>query len=264
MIPSDGLVFRVDYRKGPGAASNVAADAIRNFVSGDLTNVTAITNPMAVTDGVDPEDAETIRQLAPAAFRQQTYRAVRTKDYCATADELPWVERAGARSRWTGSWHSVFVTPDPEGTFTVSQARREELEDLLDCRRLAGREVHVLDPRYRPVDVEITVCVEAGHIPSEVRDRVLRRIRGDAERPGLYDADSLTFGTPIYRLTLEAALRELRGVRAVKQVEIAARGRHSLREMELVYRVPDNEIIRLASDPRFPERGSVKVFTVGG
>jgi len=46
----------------------------------------------------------------------------------------------------------------------------------------------VLDPRDRPVDVEITVCVEAGHIPSEVRDRVLRRIRGDAERPGLYDA----------------------------------------------------------------------------
>ena len=93
---------------------------------------------------------------------------------------------------------------------------------------------------------------------------MLRRIRGDAERPGLYDADSLTFGTPIYRLTLEAALRELQGVRAVKLVEIAARGRHSLREMEMVYRVPDNENICLANDPRFPERGSVKVFAVGG
>ena len=86
----------------------------------------------------------------------------------------------------------VHSTGRPEGTFTVSQARREELENLLDCRRLAGREVHVLDPRYRPVDVEITVCIEAGHIPSEVRDRVLRRIRGDAEQAGLYDADSLT------------------------------------------------------------------------
>ena len=264
VIPSDGLLFRVDYRTGPGAAGNVAADVIRNFDANEWVNVTAINNPLSVTDGVDPEQAETIRQLAPAAFRERTYRAVRTKDYCATAEELPWVERAGARSRWTGSWHSIFVTPDPEGTFTVSQAHRKQLEDLLDCRRLAGREVHVLDPRYRPVHVEITVCVEAGHIPSEVRDRVLRRIRGDGETPGLYDADSLTFGTPIYRLTLEAALRELQGVRAVKRVQIAARGVHSIREMEMVYRVPDNQILRLASDPRFPERGSVKVFTEGG
>jgi len=80
----------------------------------------------------------------------------------------------------------------------------------------------------------------------------------------LYDAESLTFGTPIYRLTLEAALRALLGVRAVKRVKIAARGLHSIREMEMVYRVPDNQILRLANDPRFPERGSVKVFTEGG
>ncbi len=53
-------------------------------------------------------------------------------------------------------------------------------------------------------------------------------------------------------------------MRAVKRVGIAARGRHSLREMEMVYRVPDNEILRLANDLRLPERGSVKVFTEGG
>jgi len=38
-------------------------------------------------------------------------------------------------------------------------------------------------------------------------------VRGDAERPGLYDAESLTFGTPIYRLTLEASLRNKHQVR---------------------------------------------------
>jgi hypothetical protein len=173
------------------------------------------------------------------------------------------VDRAGARARWTGSWTTVFVTPDPQGTFTVSETRRAELEDLLDCRRQAGREVHVLDPRYRPVDLEITVCVEPGHAPSDVRDRVLARMRGDGSRGGYFDADALTFGTPIFRLTLEAALREVLGVRAVKGISIAARGLHARRELEPVYRVPDNQILRLASDPRFPERGSVKVYTEG-
>ena len=53
------------------------------------------------------------------------------------------------------------------------------------------------------------------------------------------------------------------GVRAVKGISIAARGLHARRELELVYRMPDNQILRLASDPRFPERGSVKVYTEG-
>ncbi|MCB9705524.1 MAG: baseplate J/gp47 family protein, partial [Myxococcales bacterium] len=197
VTPSDGTTFRVDYRSGPGTASNVAADVLRNFSDG-FTHVTAITNPLPVTDGVDPESAEEVRQLAPAAFREQTYRAVRTEDYCGAASELAWVDRAGARARWTGSWTTVFVTPDPQGTFKVSEPRRAELEDLLDCRRQAGREVHVLDPRYRPVDLEITVCVEPGYAPSEVRDRVLARMRGDGSRKGFFDVDSLTFGTPIY------------------------------------------------------------------
>lgn len=262
VTPSDGTTFRIDYRTGPGTASNVAADVLRNFGDG-FTNVDAVTNPLPVTDGVDPETAEEVRQLAPAAFRELTYRAVRTEDYCGVASELGWVDHAGARARWTGSWTSVFVTPDPQGTFRVSAERRAELEDRLDCRKQAGREVYVLDPRYRPVDLEVLVCVEPGHLPSEVRDRVLTRLRGDGARKGYFDADTLTFGTPIYRLTLEAALREVFGVRAVKAIWIAARGVHARREMELVYRVPDNQILRLASDPRFPERGSVKVTTEG-
>ena len=33
--------------------------------------------------------------------------------------------------------------------------------------------------------------------------------------------------------------------------------------METVYTVPDNQILRLAHDPRYPERGSIKVYTEG-
>jgi len=34
--------------------------------------------------------------------------------------------------------------------------------------------------------------------------------------------------------------------------------------METVYTVPDNQILRLAHDPRYTERGPIKVYTEGG
>lgn len=50
----------------------------------------------------------------------------------------------------------------------------------------------------------------------------------------------------------------------VRSIMIAARGIHVSRKLELRYVVPDNQVIRLANDPRTPERGSVKVYTEGG
>lgn len=91
----------------------------------------------------------------------------------------------------------------------------------------------------------------------------LLRLRGSGPERGYFHPDTLTFGTPIYRLTLEAALREVLGVRAVRRIRVAARGLHAIRDMETVYTVPDNQILRLAHDPRYPERGSIKVYTEG-
>ena len=114
------------------------------------------------------------------------------------------------------------------------------------------------------IDLEVTVCVKPGHLPSDVRDRVLLLLRGDGVTPGYFNPDSFTFGMPIHRLTLEAVIGAVPGVLAVRSITIAARGHHLRRPLEPVYRVPDNQILRLANDPRTPERGSVKVFTEGG
>ena len=147
-IPPDGTVFRARYRTGPGSAANLPADTIVNLADpndatqADLLSVAdAVTNPLAINSGIDPEAAEVIKQIAPEAFRALTFRAVRPEDYAEIAERLPWVQRAGARFRWTGSWLSSFVTADPRGAFTLSAERRRELADLMDCVRQAGREV---------------------------------------------------------------------------------------------------------------------------
>ena len=54
------------------------------------------------------------------------------------------------------------------------------------------------------------------------------------------------------------------GVLAVKNVRIGARAVHHMRDMEDLCVVPDDQILRLASDTRTPERGSIRVITEGG
>jgi len=81
---------------------------------------------------------------------------------------------------------------------------------------------------------------------------------------GYFSPDRFTFGMPIRRLTLEAIIGAVPGVLGVRSINIGARGVHLSRKLELRYGVPDNQVIRLANDPRTPERGSVKVYTEGG
>ncbi len=138
-IPSEGTVFEAQYRVGEGTASNVAADTVTLF-DPSAAFVEAVTNPLAVTSGEAPEPLDTVRQLAPEAFRAVTYRAVRAEDYAEAAERLPWVQRAGSSFRWTGSWLSVFTTPDPVGAPTLDDDRRRELGHQLDRFRQAGRE----------------------------------------------------------------------------------------------------------------------------
>jgi hypothetical protein len=269
-IPGDGTVFQVRYRTGPGSRANLPADTIINLsnpanpAETDLAGVLdAVTNPLAVTSGIDPEDPDVIRQLAPEAFRAITFRAVRPEDYAHIAERLPGVQRAGARFRWTGSWLSVFVTADPLGSFQLSPELRKEIANLMDAVRQAGREVFVRDPRYVNIDLIIEICVEPFAYGGQVKAAVLEALLGrKSVRPfkGFFDPDNFTFGTPLRRAALEAAIQEVSGVRAVEEIRIRARGITGWRVMdELTFEVHDDQIIRLQNDPKFPERGSLKI-----
>jgi hypothetical protein len=271
-IPGDGTVFQVRYRTGPGTRANLPADTIINLTNpanaaeADLTGVlVAATNPLAVTSGVDPESAETIKQLAPEAFRAITFRAVRPEDYAEIAERLPFVQRAGARFRWTGSWLSTFVTADPLGSFQLSSEQRTELANLMDCVRQAGREVFVRNPRFVNIDLEIRICIEPFAYAGQVKARVIEALLGrKGVRPtkGFFHPDNFTFGTPLRRAALEAVIQEVPGVRGVEQMRIRARGITDWRVFdELTFPVRHDQIIRLENDPRFPERGSLRIVT---
>jgi predicted phage baseplate assembly protein len=258
-------VFQVTYRLGNGTLGNVTAGTVTRCA---LALVQSVTNPLPATGGVDPETPAQVRQLAPDAFRAVTFRAVRPEDYAEAVERLPWVQRAGASFRWTGSWLTAFATPDPKGSFTVTAPERIEAQQQLDRFRQAGRPAYLLDPVYATLDLQIAICVATSAYRGEVEERVLEAlfgVKGIRPRPGFFSPDNFTFGTPLERSQLEAAIQDVEGVKAVERILIRRRGWFDWRVFwELAYVVAPNEVIRVENNPLLPERGAVKLDMKGG
>lgn len=269
--PTAGDVFRVTYRTGPGRAANVPADTITRMAEPPgtapplqslppgPTTVQSVRNPFAITNGRDPQALELARRIAPAAYKALVFRAVRDEDYRAQAERLDWVQEAGAVTRWTGGWASTFVSADPRGAFEISDARLEELRARLGAVRQVGRCVIARQPVFLPLDIKIAVCLEDGCAFGDVAARVIAALSPRAN--GFFRPDHFSFGDPLLRPALEAAITCIEGVRSVLQVQLRIRGRTAyfiFDTPELA--VADNRILKMENDPNRPGQGSIRVY----
>lgn len=269
-IPAPGSIFEVTYRVGGGARGNVAADAITQVdPASDPTGlIRSVTNPFPAEGGADEEADDAVRRLAPEAFRARPLRAVLPADYEAAAEELPWVQRAGTTVRWTGSWLTVFTAVDPRGGTEISSDRLREVFELLDRRRLAGHESYVLSPEFVSIDLEITVCAHSDAFRGDVHAAILEAL-GTARRPdgttGFFHPDRFTFGVPLERSALEAAIQRAHGVDGVRSILYRRRGQtRGFVHLPDRVTVGPSRIIRADNDPNRPERGSIRVYVEGG
>jgi hypothetical protein len=264
-IPADKTIMQVAFRLGSGSLDNVTANTLVHCI---LPVVSTVSNPLPAINGLDPETPAQIRQLAPEAFKALTFRAVRPEDYAEALERLPWVQRAGAAFRWTGSWLTAYATPDPRGSTVLSGVQRTDAFNQLDRFRQAGRPAYTLDPIYANLDLDIAVCVATSAYRGEVEQSVLKVLLGVREvrpRTGFFAPDNFTFGTPLERSRLEAAIQDVPGVEAVEEMSIRRRGWFDWRPLtELTYAVGPGEIIRLENNPDFPERGSLILRMRGG
>jgi hypothetical protein len=272
-LPAQGSLFEVEYRLGSGAKGNVPAGAVSALQvpsesSPLAAQLSAVDDPFPVVSGVDPESAAEIKMLAPEAYKSETFFAVRPEDYGAQAEKLGFVQRAQGSFFWTGSWLSAVTAVDPIGAFELSPSRRQQVEALLNCRRQAGRDVIVRDPKFVNLDLVIKLCLSRHAFAGQVRVRVLEALfgRGGA-RPirGFFDPDNFTFGTPLRRSALEAAVVAVEGVEAVTGMQIRAHGVTGFKDFEaLAYAVAEDELIRVENSALRPERGSVTLLLEGG
>lgn len=266
--PGEGTRFTVTGRLGGGTNGNVGPEALGHVVT-DLTGISRVRNPLAARGGSRPESPTEVRRTAPEAYRTQR-RAVTPADYVAVVEEHPDVQRAAARVRWTGSWHTVVVTVDRRGGRRVrgDEEFRSDVVSRLDARRLAGTDVELRDPVDVPVDLELAICVAPEVVRTEV-ERVVRRllsarVHGDGTR-GLFHPDDWSFGDTLYLSPVLAAVQGVDGVVSVEATRFRRFGRAPGRELaDGVLSVADVEVVRLDNDPDAPEHGRLELTVTGG
>jgi hypothetical protein len=271
--PAPGTELAVTLRTGGGVAGNLGAEALRHVVAPLLApgGITAVRNPLPAAGGTAPESFEQARQFAPQAFRRQE-RAVTEADWVDVAMRFPGggIQRAAARFRWTGSWHTVFVTVDRVGGASAARdpAFKTALRAHLERYRLAGYDLEVADPVHVPLDLRLLVCVKSGYFRSDVLAELRKAFGSKAQTDGtlgFFHPDRFTFGQPLYLSRVyEAALR-VSGVTSVQVKRFRRWGRAPNYELEnAVITAAGLEILRLDGDPNFPENGRIEFEMNGG
>ena len=271
--PAAGTSLAATYRVGNGTAGNVGAEAIAHVVT-SAGSVGAVRNPLAAQGGTDPESVAEVRLYAPQAFRTQE-RAVTQDDYAEVAERHSGVQKAVATRRWTGSWHTMFVTVDRTGGSSVDEDFESELRDFLEKYRMAGYDLEIDGPSWVSLDIAMTVCVESGYLQSDVKEALMEtfssRVLSDRRR-GYFHPDNFTFGQAVYLSPIVAAAMEIPGVLWVdtddtepKSNRFRRWGEESHGELEAgVIEIGRLEIARIDNDANMPENGMIEFFMEGG
>ena len=264
--PDQGTAFLATYRVGNGTVGNIGINSIAH-VATSVANVVKAENPLPAVGGTDPEPADAVRRDAPQAFLVQQ-RAVTADDYARKTELNREVQRAAATFRWTGSWHTVFVTADRAAGLAVDAGFEDEIRDHLEPFRMAGYDLEVDAPRFVPLEVALHVCVEPDHFRSHVRAAVLD-VLASGTRPsgalGFFHPDRFTFGQPVYLSAIVAAAQAVDGVESVTATTFQRQRDDASSALDSgVLPMGRLEIARLDNNPSFPDRGVLKLTAGGG
>lgn len=276
MSPPEAATFDVDYRVGVGPEANVGAEAIHHLIGGaHVPNIAAIRNPLPAWGGTEPESAARAKQIAPAAFRASQLRAVTEADYAAVTARHRAVRNAVARFRWTGSWHTVFISVDPSGRLDLPPEQAAQIRHHVERFSLAGYDIEIVAPHYVPLQIDLEICVGAEHFRPDVEQAVRRELSSSSlpgRRRGFFHPDNFTFGQPLYLSRLYEAVAAVDGVDSVVATRFA---RLAEQGADLARATAANldrgaipigrlEVLRLDDDPDFPDNGLLGLTMRGG
>ncbi len=269
------------YRIGNGRAGNVGAEAIAHIViqpenlepedqhrlESIQTAIIGVHNPLPPQGGTEPEPIEQVRLYAPQAFRQQR-RAVTEADYAEIAQRYPGVNKALATRRWTGSWHTIFITVDREAGRPVDSEFQQGLKTFLEEFRLAGHDIELDAPRFVPLDIAMTVQIKPEYFRSTVKKALLDAFSNQIlanGKEGFFHPDRFSFGETVYLSPVVAAAMQVSGVESVKVTRFQRWGQSATGELE-TGRIEFErlEIARLDNTPNVPENGRIEFNLEGG
>ena len=224
--------------------------------------------PIPAWGGTDPESLEQVKRLAPAACHAGLLRAVTEEDYATVAAKHPEVSKAVANFRWTGSWHTVFISVDPRGRTELTPELARQMRRWVQRFTQTGYDLKIRQPIYVPLKIEAEVCVALSHFRAHVLEALLNALSNqelsDGSR-GFFHPDNFSFGDPIYLSRLCAAMEAVEGVDSVEINTFKRLAKLPAEELRKSYIAMDPlEVARLDNDPNFPERGILRLNMKGG
>jgi hypothetical protein len=280
--PDNVVQIAARYRIGNGLAGNIGSGSLVHVSPPSpaviLPAIGSVWQATAAAGGVAPQTIEEVRQLAPAAFRAEQFRAVTEGDYEAAALKVAGVAAAKCVFRWTGSWRTVFVAihpADPANLITLPTGENELRSDLADAvaaklrrYKLAGYDLEIRAARYVPLLIEMRICVAHGYFRGDVLlsvTHVLSNRRYADGTVGFFHPTRFHFGQSVYLSRIYEAVQSVTGVDSVEVMTFqrywsVANGELASGEIALA----DDEIARLDNDRNFAENGVLHLTAVGG
>jgi hypothetical protein len=253
-VPFAGREVRAWYRRGGGAAANVAPESLTRLLV-PLSGV-SVSNPAPATGGRDLETVEAALVRGPAQlFGLQ--RAITARDFeLAARSATGAVTRAKALTQ-TDVWAhgtpgtvEVLLVPAPPNPTSVSSATLISLQTPqalervavdLDGRRALGTHAVVSWARYKTVGVRATVVIHPAANPGEIRSRLMDRLqRSISPVASAADSPGWPFGQALRASDVYATLLSEPSVRFVEDVALT------------VDDVPDADVAALVADPTQP------------
>jgi predicted phage baseplate assembly protein len=184
------------YRYGSGGEAPDAGTL--TVILEPRPNLKAVRNPVAVGGGSDPDPPDRIRRYAPRSVL--TFgRAVSGDDYETIAASAPGVVRARAYWAWNAQEQRGMVTVyvgDEQAAVDSAISALSQADD-------PNRPLVVHPATAVPIYLSLDLLIHPDREPKEVRARATAALV-DSES-GLFSANALRIGVPVYRSQIEAA-----------------------------------------------------------
>jgi hypothetical protein len=203
------------YRVGAGAASPPAGKL--TVIAKSYPGLRSVLNPVAVSGGSDPDQADEIQRDAPRSVL--TFgRAVSVFDYEALAAEASGVTRASAVWAWNDARQRTLVTVyvgDDSGAATSAQKALAAAGD-------PNRPVLVVQATQIAVALIITLLITPGMDPAIISGGVVAALTDT--KVGLFGSWNMAIGQTLFDSQIEAAVLGVPGAVAITAQSFVANG----------------------------------------
>lgn len=220
-IPAAGQTIQVSWLETLGSAGNLGASLITQVITpvyfrGAQVPL-AVTNPVPATGGGERETIDHARAQAPAELTS-LWKTVTRADFETLSTGFPGIAKARVIDPEDCPhvpYLQVLLAVAPNGGGIASDQLKSDLATFIEQRRVATVEVHLLDPVYRPIDIDAQVFA----LPGEELQIVETRIR--AALADHLAFDRMSFSQDVFRSDLIALIDAVAGVSHLELIEPA-------------------------------------------